>query len=113
MSAVEDGGSNKPEEPVSVRDRRRCTHSQTQLQTNDLTFSIGGVGGGVATEGHLTLSDLLLPPISSQCLPWWARKVDTWALYGRSVPPSRTKGATCMLIHQRAFREGGGAEAEG
>lgn len=32
---------------------------------------------------------------------------------GRSVPPNPTKGATCMLIHRWAFREGSGAEAEG
>lgn len=40
------------------------------LQANDLTFSIGGVGEGGATEGHRVLSDLLVPPISSQCLRW-------------------------------------------
>lgn len=94
-------------------DQRRGTDSQIQLQTNDLTFSIGGVGVGVATEGRLILSDLLVPPLSSQCLRWWAPRADTWATSSRSVPPDRTKGATCMLIHQRAFTEGSGAEAEG
>lgn len=101
------------DELVSVGRRRRRTDPQIQLQTNDLTFSIGGVGEGVATEGRLILSDLLVPPLSSQCLRWGAPKVDTRATSSRSVPPGRTKGATCMLIHQRAFREGSGAEAEG
>lgn len=53
----------------------------TAAQTHNFTFSLGGFGEGVATEGHVVLSDLLAPPIYSQCLHWWACKVDPWALY--------------------------------
>lgn len=66
---------------MPFRDPYRCTAPPMQLQTNDFAFSIGGVGEGVATEGHLILSDLLVPPIYSQGLHWWACKVGPWAPY--------------------------------
>lgn len=66
---------------MPLQDPYHCTDSQMQHQANDVSFSEGGVGEGVATEGHVILSDLLVPPIFSQCLHWWACKVDPWALY--------------------------------
>lgn len=56
-----------------------------ELQTNDFTLSMGGVGGGVATEGPVILSDLLIPSALSQYLHWRAFKVDTWAIYRAEV----------------------------
>lgn len=39
-----------------------------KLQTNDSILSMGGVEGGVATEGPVILSDLLIPSALSQYL---------------------------------------------
>lgn len=75
---------------------------------------MGGVEGGVATEGPVILSDLFntlspftIPPLAG------VQSGHMGNIRSRSVPLNETKDTTCMLMHCEAFREGSAAEAGG